>query len=437
MLPVLFVFLQIISLSAQYNWQVLGQSPQNGQKQDDVFFLDPTLGWSVNGSGRIFKTTNGGQSWTKVLDKPGTYFRCIGFIDSLHGFAGNIGAGYFPNVSDTNPLYRTDDGGASWQVVSSITGDLPTGLCAIQVLSPQVIVAAGRVGSPTHFMKSTDGGATWTSQSMATHLAMITDVYFSSPDTGFVYGGTDANIQLAHAKILRTTNGGQSWISVYESTRPFEIIWKAHFPSATTGFATLLSYAPNTLERFVLKTTDAGLNWTELPLVSTGAKVFGVGFLDENTGWVGCDQSIYETTNGGQSWTAKNVGQYVNKIRVIRTPTADVAYGIGVRIYKMTKSTTPAELLELNPPRLFRAYPNPASDTVTLEFNLEDPAAIRFQMLDQQGKIVLETPYAVKKAFRQTETLSIGHLPAGTYFLTLQSAEQQLAQCSVVIQPKP
>lgn len=334
---VLFItlfYLFVGSLLAQYNWEMLPNSPQNGQKQDDIFFLSPTLGWSVNGSGRIYKTVDGGASWTKIFEQPGTYFRCIGFIDSLNGFAGNIGMDYFPNVTDATPLYRTGDGGVSWQPVTTIKGSAPTGLCAIQIVSPKVIVAGGRVGGPTHLMRSIDGGATWISQSLDNQIAMVTDLYFSSPDTGFIFGGTDANIQVAHASILHTVDAGKTWTKVYQSTRPFEIIWKAHFPTPTTGYATLLSYAPNTLDRFIAKTTDGGRNWNDLSLVSNGAKSFGVGFLTEETGWVACDHSIYETSDGGKTWVPENVGQYVNKIRVLE----GVAYGVGVRIYKMTLS---------------------------------------------------------------------------------------------------
>lgn len=437
MLTVTVVLLQMFRLTAQYNWNLLEQSPLNGQKQDDVFFLNPLLGWSVNGSGRIFKTTDGGQTWAKALEQPGTYFRCIGFIDSLHGFAGNIGTDYFPNVSDTIPLYRTTDGGVSWQPVTAITGDQPKGLCAIQVVNPQVIYAGGRVGSPAHLIKSTDGGATWASQSLAAHIAMVTDLYFSSPDTGFVFGGTSDNIQIAHAKILRTTDGGQSWVTVYESTRPFEIIWKAHFPTPSIAYATLLSYAPNTLERFVVKTTDGGLSWSEIPLLNNGAKAFGIGFLDAATGWVGCDQSIYETTDGGTTWTAENIGQYVNKIRVLQTQGQNIAYGIGVRIYKMTQTLNAADEEHYEPARLLRAYPNPVSYYLTVEFYLEDPAVITFQLTDSLGKLVLETTPAAQLAFRQTETLATGYLPSGTYYLTMRAGRQQLAQTTIVIQQKP
>ncbi len=426
------LLLQTLTIFAQFNWQILPQSPQNGQKQDDAFFLTPALGWSVNGSGRIYKTQDGGASWTKMLDQPGTYFRCIGFLDSLHGFAGNIGTDYFPNVSDATPLYRTDDGGASWQVVTTIDGPAPAGLCAIQVVTPQVIVAGGRVGGPTHLLRSTDGGSTWTSQSLDNQLAMVTDLYFSSPDTGFVFGGTHANIQLAHAKILRTVDGGASWATVYESTRPFEVIWKAHFPTASTGYATVLSYAPNTLERFVVKTTDGGLSWTDLPLVSNGSKIFGIGFLTEHTGWVGCDNSIYETTDGGQSWTPKNVGQYVNKIRVL----PGAAYGIGVRIYKMTPAASPVAEPSAVAPRL-TAWPNPALDSVAVTFELEKPAKVVLQLFDPQGRMLVKTPETTRQAGSFTETLSTGQLQSGVYLLVLSAGGKTLGQAKLLVQTKP
>jgi len=425
-------FLHSWVLPAQYTWQLLPQSPQNGQKQDDVYFLTPMLSWSVNGSGRIYKTLNGGTTWVKILDQPGTYFRCIGFRDSLHGFAGNIGPDYFPNVTDATPLYRTDDGGATWQPVTTISGAAPTGLCAIQVVTPNVIVAGGRVGGPTHWIRSTDGGSTWTSKSLATQLAMVTDLYFSSPDTGFVFGGTNANIQLSKAKILRTVDGGATWKTVYQSTRPFETIWKAHFPSPTTGYATLLSYAPNTLERFVAKTTDGGLTWSDLPLAGNGAKAFGVGFLTEDIGWVGCDNSIYETSDGGQTWTPENIGQYVNKIRVLD----GVAYGIGVRIYKMKPAVNGSQAPTEGNARLL-AWPNPAFENVTLSFYLEKQATFVVQLLDSQGKMVVESPPVNKNAGEHTETLATGTLPTGSYLLLVKADGAILAQTVLVIQNKP
>ena len=39
--------------------------------------------------------------------------RSLAFIDSQHGFLGNLGAG-LASVTDTTPLYETKDGGVTW-----------------------------------------------------------------------------------------------------------------------------------------------------------------------------------------------------------------------------------------------------------------------------------------------------------------------------------
>lgn len=99
-------------------WQKLNTDRYRG-KQDDIYFVNDRVGWYGNGAGKIYKTDDGGQTWIKQLDQAGTYFRCLAFIDEQHGFAGNIGPGYFPNVSDTNPLYETKDSGQTWSAVRS------------------------------------------------------------------------------------------------------------------------------------------------------------------------------------------------------------------------------------------------------------------------------------------------------------------------------
>src|SRR5579859_4086435 len=96
---------QILSAS----WVKLSAAPSISGKQDDLYFVDPSIGFSVNGMGRIYGTTDGGQTFTKLLDQPGTYFRAVSFLDASHGFAANIGTDYYPGVTDTQPLYETND----------------------------------------------------------------------------------------------------------------------------------------------------------------------------------------------------------------------------------------------------------------------------------------------------------------------------------------
>ena len=116
-LSLTFFLYNLIAL-AQYNWGNLENAPFNGGKQDGVFFINKDTGWAVNGSGRIYKTIDGGENWIQQRNAAGTYFRSIAFINDQIGFAGNVGINYFPGVTDTNPLYKTIDGGNSWASVA-------------------------------------------------------------------------------------------------------------------------------------------------------------------------------------------------------------------------------------------------------------------------------------------------------------------------------
>ena len=200
--------------NSPYHWQKLTTEPYRG-KQDDIFFVTPDTGWYGNGAGKIFKTTDGGQTWTQKLEQKGTYFRCLGFLDARHGFAGNIGTDYFPGVTDTTPLYETKDGGDTWNPVTNILGVVPKGLCAIDIFHKPfinagvldyktTIYAAGRVGGPACLLKSTDDGATWSSQDMSNVCSMILDVKFLEPKVGFLCAATSADVEKSHALILMT-----------------------------------------------------------------------------------------------------------------------------------------------------------------------------------------------------------------------------------------
>lgn len=317
-------------------------------KQDDIYFSDALHGLYVNGIGKIFKTADGGQHWSMVLHKPGTYFRAVAMVDAQLGFAGNIGTDYFPGVKDTTPLYVTRDGGSNWAAVAGIAGPQVKGLCAIDVLKSSfinagkldqrtLVHAAGRVGGPAYLMRSLDGGSSWTSIDMNPHLAAITDVKFFDEMNGMVIGGDDANIARSHAVVVTTRDGGVTWQRSYTSARPYELAWKVSFPSRNVGYVTVQNYNPDktVTQRVVAKSVDGGKAWSELPLVDDFAvRQFGVGFADDNTGWVGSTTSGFATRDGGNSWQRVEMGKAVNKIRIVPDGPNYVGYAIGTDVYK-------------------------------------------------------------------------------------------------------
>jgi photosystem II stability/assembly factor-like uncharacterized protein len=326
-------------------WSKLTTEPYKG-KQDDIYFVNQKLGFYGNGAGKLFRTQDGGATWKLILEKPGTFVRALGFLDDKRGFLGNIGPDYFPGVTDTTMLYKTADGGDSWQPVALPDAAGARGMCAIDILSVdyinagkrdhrEVVTVAGRVGGPGAAFRSEDGGGTWQRLTLPADVAMILDVHFLDVNTGFLFAADNTDVEKSHGYILRTTDSGRSWQPVYRSTRPFELVWKASFPTKQVGFATLQSYNedPSSSQRLVLKTTDGGASWQELPMVN-----------DENLGWVGAAPQGYVTKDGGATWAPEPaMGVATNKIRIVKPdstvsadgrPMAVMVVGIGLNIHR-------------------------------------------------------------------------------------------------------
>ena len=329
-------------------WKALPTEPYPG-KQDDIFFVDDRVGWYGNGAGKVFRTTDGGDSWTRVWEKPGTFVRCLAFVDDKVGVLGNIGPGYFPGVTDAVPVYRTEDGGTTWTPVTAIEGAPVVGLCAFDVVQvPFVnagnldrrprIVGVGRVGGPAAYIWSDDLGKTWKQGTLPEIGAMAFDVRFLDEKRGFIASATSADVAQSNALILMTEDGGETWEEVYRSSRPWELTWKFSFPDADTGYCTIQSYDPDpeSSKRFVAKTIDGGRSWYEVPLVDDHAvREFGIAFIDADTGFVGAMPHGFVTADGGISWQDVSFGNAVNKIRLLESESGITGFAIGTGVHRL------------------------------------------------------------------------------------------------------
>lgn len=344
---ILFLFSNF-SYGQNYSWEKLQTEPYKG-KQDDIYFINEQTGWYINGYGKIYHTKDGGNNWNLQLEKKGTFFRCIAFLDSLNGFAGTVGTEYFPDVTDTVPLYQTTDGGKNWSPVI-YSGKVIKGLCALDVVKEQFIdhgeigfkyhiYGVGRVGSPANFIVSHDNGKHFSSMDMSPYCSALYDIKMFNAQEGFACASTTVEIEKSHACILHTQDGGKTWKKVFETKRPFEISWKLFFPSQKVGYATIQSYNTDTtvtLQHFV-KTTKRGRKWKEYELCNDyKARSFGVGFIDEKNGFIGTRTGGFQTKNGGKSWEKVDIGKSCNKIRIVKLPNGHIyGYAIGVNVYRL------------------------------------------------------------------------------------------------------
>jgi len=332
--------------AAEPAWAKLPTEAYPG-KRDDISFVDPARGWYGTGKGDLFRTTDGGASWAKVASKPGTFIRALGFVDANTGFIGNVGTDYYPGVTDTTPLYRTDDGGVTW-TPADLGGKTIVGVCAIDVLKVQriyqgkleprtIVHAAGRVGGPAGLLRSTDGGKSWSVSDLSAQAGMILDIKFFDEQTGLIFAASGRDAASAEGLILRTEDAGKNWAPVYRSGRKPELIWKASFANARVGYATVQSYDAARAQQLIVKTVDGGKSWTELPMVMEAkARQFGIGFVDEERGWVGTAVGGYETRDGGKTFSAAPIARAANKFRVVADGRKQHIFAIGTEVQRLT-----------------------------------------------------------------------------------------------------
>ena len=351
-------------------------APGGYERFDDVFFVSPDSGWVVDGLGEIYRTADGGQSWTLQANLH-TYLRSVGFATRLKGWTGTL--------FGSPLLYATSDAGATWTPVLNIPDPQPAGICGLSVVDDSVAYGCGRYdGPPAVMIKTADGGATWTSHDMEPYATSLIDCYFFDRNHGFAVGGTGSPFQ-RRAVVLSTDDGGATWQTRHTTNRPgAEWCWKISFPTPTVGYVAI-EREDGEAASYVLKTTNGGLSWTELPFVDEYDEE-GIGFATPSLGWLGgWSGPTYETDDGGASWHLAGFGFFVNRFRFL-SPT--LGYAVGQAVYKFTAPTTDVTAGPLATPAVLLAQnrPNPIVASTRISFRLGAEAHARVTIHDLQGR---------------------------------------------------
>lgn len=415
------------SLLAQVplSWQTLPNAPVVS-RHNDAYFSTSETGWIVNGAGEIFHTSDGGENWALQLRQNQSHFRSVGFVNDLRGWAGNVGEGEF-GTTDTTALYQTIDGGQTWTPYTDFTGPQPKGLCGMQVVNDSMVVGVGRVRGPSFFIKTTDGGATWTSKDMSAYAAGLIDVYFFTPDTGIAVGLTNADHEQSSGVILYTSDGGETWETRFTTTRTGEWFWKISFPSDQVGYISLQRNSQTPI--YFVKTTDGGATWEEKIFYQSYYFVQGIGFINETTGWIGGNSSFptMQTTDGGETWYSADFGSRVNRFRFLGD---SLGYAVGRSVYKYDLKTSVDVADELpignEPFVLHPNYPNPFRPVTTITYSLSEPAMVTLSIFDVTGRKLktlvnqAQPPGEYSTEWDRTDDQSRA-VPSGVYFYSLDT----------------
>jgi photosystem II stability/assembly factor-like uncharacterized protein len=394
--------------SAQLTWSPLPNiaSNLNGQRFDDVFFLNENLGWAANGYyASVYKTTDGGTTWTQQLSNAilgsNHYFRNIEFLNENVGFLGTL----------NGKFYKTIDGGTTWNLVSIAPN--PPAICGLDCVGTSTVYGCGAYFSPAYIIKSTDSGATFQRIDMSAYANALVEVLFIDENTGFASGNNASG-----AVILKTTDGGTTWSTIYNGPIAGEYVWKLQILQSNPNvmFGAIEAVAPN--HGKLLKSTDGGVTWTTKN--APEPEIQAVGFVDENHGWMGGhDTGFYETIDGGDTWTNTTVGSNLNRIFFINS---DLAYACGTTIYKMTNNLAVNQFQELaRVPLVVRVAPNPIKDKLNLEIDFRGNDHLMLGLYSETGQFIKQLKLDEIEAVGTKKYSFDFPYANGVYFLNLHT----------------
>ncbi|OWY23463.1 glycosyl hydrolase [Sphingobacteriales bacterium UPWRP_1] len=273
---------------------------------------------TYDGTG-IYKSTNGGASWFQTgLEETGSIARIA--VDPRNPqrlFAAAMGKLFANNPQ--RGLYRSTDGGKSWEKVlylSQATGCVDV---AINPQNPKIVYAAmwERIrkphlrqygGNSCGIYRSSDGGTTWhklTNGLPKNDLGRIgIAISATNPFVLYaVYANETGNLK----GLYKTDNGGNSWHS-----ENYHLLYN-QYDDYGWWFGNLRVHPQNPDHVYFLGldlcfSPDGGKNWRNLssPLVHMDQHALFIHPLNPQLMALGNDGGVYLSTNAGKSWQSLN-----------------------------------------------------------------------------------------------------------------------------------
>ena len=352
------------------------------------------------GSG-TFKTTDGGDNWT-LIDAGGQAL-AISISNPNVLYSGNYGL--------FGAVYKSTNAGLTW--TTTALRDVAINDVAISPTNANVVFAGGlldtRVGG---LFRTTNGGVSWDTLRNGIGTAVVRSIAFDVLVPTTVYAGT------MDRGVFKTTDGGQTWNAINNG-----------LPTPAQFFGYVLDIAVDSHQPAIVycaayragmfKSTNGGASWDSINarLGTRDVRAIAVDPQNSQRLYVGnWDRGAFRSLNGGATWTEMNNGWDSVKVvslaltsetnPVLYAGLAGGSYGIG-GVWSYTFSTLSVEGGERKPPSvpvLNQNYPNPFNPSTFIAFTIPPSYAnsnVELTIYDVQGQRV--------------QTLVKNTMPAGNF----------------------
>lgn len=200
-------------------------------------------------------------------------------------------------------LLRTVDGGKTWEALHPISQDVARfgRMQDMYVRSFFISGTRGWLMANSGTWQTEDGGLTW----RRILADGFDDIQFMDLRHGWMGVGIDVD---NHQQSYVTADGGENWKPcgtprVYTDHVPT----RAYFLTPQTGWAITTKSDKKdirVLTRAVAQSTDGGCSWNQRwTAFDQDAKYYDIYFVNEREGWLGGEQSLLYTRDGGRSWS--------------------------------------------------------------------------------------------------------------------------------------
>lgn len=293
------------------------------QPSGNVSFLNSAVAFGIglpSDPYAVLQTTDGGNSWRMVGSAPGVnqLYATFVFANANDGWMVGQRTMGSPNLR----ILRTQNGGVTWSfsgVVGNVAADAYPGYLKF-FDSPQGDSLTGimdrNTGVGDKLFVTGDGGVTWREQSDALIGPATAADSFVTPLRGYL-GSTVQLYQYPGRRshntvVLRSTvDGGVHWTRLFTEANTVSQIARVDFTSYSRGSVLLYTQAPDgTLLPSLLVTDTAGKTWTDfslpdaatlqMPTAMSGARL---DFADNATGFILTADGLLKTVDGGVVWT--------------------------------------------------------------------------------------------------------------------------------------
>ena len=270
------------------------------------------------GGRTLLKSEDSGESWTSLSVRLANANVTALALDPDNPAVIYAGT----SLNGDEAVFKSTNGGMSWTGASvGLPANLAVRAMAVDPFDPTVVYA-------DHF-KSTNGGVSWTgltSPPPSTIFSLVPDPV--TPNVLYAGAGDTAG---GGAGIYKSTDGGEHWTRAVSPVPFFDhVVRKIAIDPATpsTLYAVVSDNRLNSTDGGVLKSIDGGETWGYV-LPGQNALSVAVDPASPSTVYAGFWVNIWKSVNAGLNWTPLDVHSEVTDIAINPARPAEVYAAAG------------------------------------------------------------------------------------------------------------